>query len=280
MKLSRMHGLACLLAGFIVAPLSADVVLQADFDAADKLVTTGGKGSIVAYSTNKATVATDQSLAKASGGYLSVDARPDSKPGHAGGVKIKPQSAQSSLAAMSQIVDGKVVLNGAFDFFFRANAELDKGMSVMRVLDHKGAADGLRLVYLSHDGKPRVEILGPKGKAAPFKRANGRDASVIAPEIGLIMEADTVYHMALGFETAADGMVSMTMYAAEGNVALDKSMAMATTKFTLNADSVKSGFGEGEFFFGKSGQAGTPIVQDFDCLRLYNQLPDTFEALK
>ncbi len=280
MKLSHMQCLACLLAGLIVAPLSADVVLQADFDAADKIVTTGGKASLVAYSTNKATVATDKPLAKASGGYLSVDARADSKPGHAGGVIIKPESAKSSFAAMSQIVDGKVVLNGAFDFFFRANAQLDKGMSVLRVFDVKGASDGLRLVYLSHDGKPRVELLGPKAKALPFKRSNGQEASVIAPEIGLVMEADTIYHLALGFETAADGMISMTMYAAEGNVAIEKSMAMSTVKFTLNADTVKSGFSDGEIFFGKSGQAGTPIVQDFDCFRIFNQLPDTFEALK
>ena len=280
MKLFRTHCLACLLAGFIVAPLSADVVLQADFDSADQLVTTGGKASLVAYSTNKTTVATDKTLTSASGGYLRVDARADSNPGHAGGVIIKPQSAKSSFAAMSQGVNGKVVLNGAFDFFFRANAELDKGMSVMRVFDVKGASDGLRLVYLSHDGKPRVELLGPKAKASPFKMSNGRDASVIAPEIGLVMEADTIYHLALGFETAADGMISMTMYAAEGNVSIEKSMAMATIKFTLNADTVKSGFGDGEIFFGKSGQAGTPIVQDFDCFRIFNQLPDTFEALK
>lgn len=270
------------LAGVMIATLcvqvKADVVFQADFDTPEQIVTKGGQASLITYSTNKSTIETVSPFAAESRGFLRVDATADSKPGHAGGVMIKPESAASSFAAMSQIVDGKVVLNGAFDFFFRSSEALDKGMGVVRAFDISNA-NGLRLIYLSRDGKPRLELLGPKG-TSPFILSNGKPASVIAPEIGLVMEAKTVYHLAVGFVTDDKGTVTMTMYATEGAVAIDSKDALVKLSFTLDATALKAGFGDGPVFFGKSGQAGTPTSQDFDCFRIFNKLPETFEALK
>lgn len=273
----------CLVAGVfacgLVSSLHADVVFEANFDSPEKMVSKGGSATLTAYSTNKATVETASPLAANAGGFLRVDAQADSKPGHAGGVMIKPESAASALSAMSQIVDGKVVLNGAIEFFFRSSEELNVGMSVLRVLDHTNGSDGLRLVILSHDGKPRVELIGPKAPLA-FTPTQGKESSVLAPEIGLIMEGKTVYHLAIGFVTDEKGMVTMSMYAAEGPVAIDATKPLSKVQFTLNTESVKAGFSEKPYFFGKSGQAGTPTLQDFDSLRIHNKLPDTFEALK
>ena len=279
MKRCVLNICICFTALLMITQVKADVVLQADFDSADKIVTTGGKGSLVTYSTNKATVETAPSLAATAGGFLRVDARADSKPGLAGGVTIKPDSADSSLAAMSQIVEGKVVLNGAIEFFFRSSEDPTGGMSVMRVIDVAGSADGLRIVILSHNGKPRIELIGPANTNS-FQPTRGKAGRVIAPEIGLVMESQTVYHLAIGFATDDKGLVTMTMYAAEGPVAIDSKNALSTVTFTLDHAAVKSGFSDKPFFFGKSGQAGTPTLQDFDCLRLYNKLPQTFEALK
>lgn len=260
--------------------VQAEVVLQADFDSADQLITTGGKGQLVAYSTNNVSIEKQNPLAPQSNGFLRVDARADSKPGNAGGIKITPESPAQSFAAMSTLKDGKMQLNGAVDFFFRASGPLDKGMNVIRAFDvNNNAKGGLRLIYLSRDGKPRLELLTSKKNEA-LVRSNGKKNRAVVLEAGIILEPQTVYHLAIGFVTDSKGTVTVTMYAAEGTGEMNSEDALATTRFTINGDLLKTGFSDQTFLLGKIGQFGTPTLHDFDRFRLYNQLPETFEALK
>jgi hypothetical protein len=276
-KFQTLSVLLCLLmAGWV----QADVVLQADFDSADKLVTKGGSGELLSYSTNHTSIQTTGGLAANAGGFLRVDAKPDSSNGRVGGVMIKPESAATSLDAMSPVIDGKVTLNGAMDMFIRCSGDIEHGMNFIRVFDHNNSkANGLRIVLQSHEGRPRLELISPPSTEA-FIDSRGKANRVIAYEAGLVMEADTVYHIAAGFVTDQAGMTTLTMYAVEGPTAIDIKQPLVTAQFKIDHNQLKAGFGSDAVFFGKTGVYGAPTKQDFDCFRIYNALPQTFEALK
>ena len=96
------------------------------------------------------------------------------------------------------------------------------------------------------------------------------------------MKANTAYHVAVTFQTAADGTITGKLYCKEGygGIVPGKDKVVGSSKFKLNPAVVKNGFTAGVFKYGKMSNDGpAPLEQRFARLALYDSVPKELPAL-
>jgi hypothetical protein len=274
---SRILAAALLLSG---AGLWAGAIFQADFRGSGRkcggegdLVSLGGTGQLFKYSTNAARIEAGKS-----GGSLQVTLGAGTSAGQAGGAILKPAAPASSWAAMYK--DGQ--LNGAVDFFYTSNLPLEKGMahSFVRIFDLDNRRNGGLRVNLQNVGQRLIiEMLGP-GKDA-FVRENGRKSGSLNFGGTVDLAAGAAYHMAVTFQTGADGFVTGALHVVPDTGAIDpKSPALGSAVFKLNPEVVKAGFTAGPFRVGKLSTAGpAEATQSIARFSIYDAVPPSFAAL-
>ena len=214
--------------------------------------------------------------------FLRLTFGPSSGPS---GIIVSPFGFEYSLAALSGTNnDGKLSLQGALDVFFRLS---EGGISVPFVLLDRGPdePDGLRLTI---DRRPegmrctlRAEshCFGPSGEGQP-------DSAQMQTSLARNLPVDIgqIYHFAITFETSEQRVLTVKLFRAAGNIALDTtSDAHLEGSFQCSLkDSLDRGFSEGNFVFGslstfpaKEGQ----IVIDIAGVRIFPRAPKIFSPL-
>jgi hypothetical protein len=265
MILSKLsHGV--LLAGMLCfgQVATGGAVFQADFKAG-KLAVSGGTGVLKAWSSNKI---------KIKGSLMEVAVSPQTSGGMAGAVQLKPDSAVSSMGAIYKA--GK--LNGTIDFFIGSSRGLDKASPVnnFRVLDlDNRKRGGLRLVIMNVRDDLRVEILGDL--VAP----DGKKHKVLAYHGKFPMQPGKIYHVAVTFQTAADGLVTCKLYATDVDQSINTSgTPLRSMAFRLD-NSVKNGFATGNFNYGQLSTADKKsFTSYFGRLTIYNSIPKQLPGIK
>jgi len=200
-------------------------------------------------------------------------------------VTFKPGSATNSLDAMTSVAGGDRVLNGGFDFFFRANKDISNAQVRALDSDNRGKG-GLRFTFGTLASGPtsglRLEMIANTGGLLSGGEGGGASANLNV--LGAFpMASNTVYHLGLTFATDAGGTVTAKLWGQAGTGAIDLTTAtpVATLTFGINESVVTNGFQTGDFVFNQLRPENilTAMTQEYDHFRIYNATPTSFGAL-
>ncbi len=159
------------------------------------------------------TPATFKELSDASlGAFLQMSQPADSAAKNIG-VAILPASGATSLSA---IYKGSNTFDGGFDFFFRLQKDTTEGLPRMVFHSRLGPfeiglkaspkQDGIELTFLTKESiLERVDT-----KSGPKSVVYGKIANPVP------LESGELYHLAVLFKTAADGVVTIEVYVEKG----------------------------------------------------------------
>lgn len=246
-------------------------IFQADFNGPgsgtggnNDIVTFGGTGMLTTSGDGVAEVMS--SYPDMGGGRFLRTQTPNG--GTTAKVTFTPASPENSLASLWSKPDSQALLNGAVDFFFRsAEGVTDStATAAFRPLDTSNTASGgLRLILYSNGGNTiRLQVIPGGGKQAAFT-----------------MQPDMVYHLGFTFSTdAGTGLTTAKMFAQEGNGAINTAgTPLFTFTFNMDESQVTQGFTGGKFDFGMFYPTQSASrTQDFDCFRVWNQVPAQLPA--
>lgn len=271
------------------------VVLQADFNGtgggtggADNIVTLGGTGALVDPGTYSDAVVTDaKPFREYSKGYLSVLTTNNTYNIMYGRAAITPASPANSLAAINVVTNNQRCLRGGFDFFFRADKNINNAAaSEFRPIDcDNRSAGGLRLALYSYTPNTQMalEILAPVGSLGLFSGGEGgTPATSFIYGFGGQLFSNTIYHVGVSFSSDDAGNVTAATWLKEGAGAIDlrRDMPAGAVTFGINEAVVTNGLSAGVVDFGKLRQVGdVPSTQEFDTFRIYRDTPLIFSEL-
>lgn len=217
-------------------------------------------------------VLTDRSL----GTFLQITQRVGSSAKNVG-VGILPGSGATSLSA---IYKGNNVLDGGFDFFFRLQRESQEG--IPRIVFHSRCGpfeiglkpsakqDGFDVSFLTKEAilEPTDIKVGPKPNVA---------GKIVNP---VPIEAGEVYHLAVLFQTASDGVVSIKVYLEKGagEIHPENSAGLnSSLEFKIDKPAAESPVvGKATLVLGVQDFSQTLDVADF---RIFAPAPSVFPAL-
>lgn len=272
-----------------VSTLSASVVFQADFNGsgsgtggASDIVQYGGTGVLYSQSGSNAasSVSTALPLAPGSSGYLSIaDTGKNTTNNLGGGVTFSPASAANSFDSwltQDGAGTGRDSLVGAFDFFFRLDNKTGTWEpNSLRFMDFGDSSQGLRLVLNNNSvDRLQLELIG----GGRVLTANNPGTSPIGFTSG------TLYHLAGTVATnPANGHVTLSLYLAEGNTAIDTStsthrIGQATSTGSYDVTQAFNSANGFNFGYVNNSIADTKDI-GLDSFRIYDAIPGVFSAL-
>jgi hypothetical protein len=270
----------------------AALVFQADFNGSGSgtggvsdIVQAGGSGVIYSQSGSNATssVSSTSPLSGGSGGYLSIgDAGVNTTNGTGAGVTFSPASVGNSFDSwltQNGVSAGVDSLTGGFDFFFRMDSMSGTWNSnSLRFLDISGGTNGLRLVLNNNStNRLQLELINVSNSSLNVT-ANNPSSSPIAFTEG------TLYHVAGTVATnSSTGRVTLSLYLAEGNTAIDTSSSTYRIGQATSSGSydVTQAFNSvNGFNFGLVNNNVSDIKSmGIDSFRIYDSVPATFSTL-
>ena len=139
-------------------------------------------------------------------------------PGTSGLIRISPQGVESSMAALSSFKDGKIFLDGAFDIFFRYSEE--PVPLEFRPFIFSAHGPGLHFVIHAHDETVIAFLNDPEEQqifdtdldgTADTERVDTTKANSVQ------FDSEKFQHLAVWFQTAEDGTVTMKGLLQAGN---------------------------------------------------------------
>lgn len=269
----------------------AEIILQADFKGSgsgtggkDDIVTLGGTATLYDGPDSDASIFNTAPFVtsgmSSSGGYLSVLTTNSTIGGR---VNITPSSSASSLAAMTVVTNGHIVLRGGLDFFFRNLRDISKIAEFRPIDTNNLLANGLRLVLYNLDGnKFRLKTISNNASGLYTGGEGGPPVKSFVYDFPAHISSNTLYHLGISFDGTDSGNVTAEVWLKEGTGAIDFSqdIPVGSLTFGINESVVATGFATGNFAFGKLDIRGDlPSTQEFDCLRIYKETPGAFSAL-
>jgi hypothetical protein len=203
-------------------------------------------------------------------------------PGQRGFV-ITPTGIDTSLAAFSQIENGKVVLNGAIDMFFRYNEEVPSQQELVPHLLYIGGGDGLRLVVEADAGTVAATLVDEKDETVFDTDLDGvADATKAKTSFvnAVPIDPETAYHLAVAFETSKVGVVTAKVFLKAGHGAInpkeDEDLVSQGTFSVITKDSEKA-LRNGSFSIGAHSRSSpAKVILDLAAFRIFKPAPAIF----
>jgi hypothetical protein len=203
-------------------------------------------------------------------------------PGMRGDAIIIPSGTESSLASLSLLENGKVVLNGGLDMFFRYNEENPSQEELVPNLFSAGG-DGIGLIVESDSGSIAVSLNDSKGETSFDSDLDGsadatgvKTSSVRAAPI----DPEAPYHLAISFQTADNGVVTVKVFLRPGDGAIDTSEdtdLVAKGEFSIIASDSEKSLKKGEFTIGADSRSSPEqAVLDLAAFRIFKPAPKIF----
>jgi len=268
---------------------SATLVFQADFNGpgagtggVSDIVALGGTGVLAnvapKISNMVVSVSSLTALGTGTGSYLSLNDQGAQSGTRAAGVEFKPASAANSFDswyADTSATLGYDKLNGGFDFLFRTSGGKALIKDTVRFVDVGVSGVPYRLALSSTDGDKLSLSLNQNG--TNIARATSAAVS---------LSANITYRIAGTVSTNTSGFVTVNLYLAKANAAIDTSspaqrIATSTSVVKLDAGNGISGaFGTaGGFSFGMMSNVDADTkTLDLDSFRIYAAVPASFDA--
>ena len=202
------------------------------------------------------------------------------------GARVTPASAASSFAAMFSTDggSGQRQLEGAMDFFFRSDSNIDAGEE-LRFLDNDNRGNsGLRMVWqgwTSGYGDMRFEVIGNTD-------ALGTGVSSLSAYAGtgFQIQGSLLYHLGMTVTTDdATGQSTLKLFGVEGTGAINTSAStleqgfIGSLSFNINESVVLNGFTAGAYDLGNLRNSGQTNQQEYDKFRIYDSVPAQFDAI-
>lgn len=276
-------------AAFLVAlsalNASAALVFQADFNGANDIVTLGGTGVITNtdphLSNVTAAITSGTPLSVGSGSFLRLNDQGAQSGSRVAGVRFTPTGSANSFDSWYANTSGTLgfdTLNGGFDFLFRTSSSANLLQNTFRFFDMDGGSSGYRLALSSNATNNLVFTLNQGGTSflnASTSAGAGNSVSIAA---------NTTYRIAGTISTNASGLVTMKLFLAVGDVAIDTNssthlLVSNTSTVALDAsNSISSSFGSAAGFnFGQLLNNDADVkTLDLDNFRVYDSVPATF----
>jgi len=187
--------------------------------------------------------------------------------GTSGGVTITPTDATTSWASIATKPGSQWLLNGAFDFFYRAD-----GTSIgAREMDFSNTGGGGWRITMFHSAtNMRMEFLPPSGAAAgsSFGGIGNFPAALVTGQI---------YHLAVTLNTDPNtGVVTVRYFLKAGTGAIGTTSSanrIYSGSFNPDENVVTNTPSAGSFFFGDLNAAAAGKSNDFDSIRLWKSDP-------
>lgn len=268
----------------------AGLVFQADFNGtgsstggASDMVSFGGTGVLNNENSEQtnavASISSGTPLTPGGGPYLSLKDKGLSTRTRVTGVVFTPASADNSFDSWYADTSGTLgydKLNGGFDFLFRTDSSAALDTNTYRFFDVNGGPFAYRFTLSSLADKFTLVLT----------EANTGIARATASIVSL--KANTTYHIAGTVGTDSHGYVTVNLYLAVGDTAIDTRsstdrVATATSRSVLDAANsiVRSFNSVGGINFGLIQNATDDVKTfDLDSFRIYDAIPATFSSIR
>ena len=203
-------------------------------------------------------------------------------PGTAGSTVITPSGFDSSLASFAQFDNGSVALNGGLDLFFRYTEENPSQPELVPNL-FSAVGDGIRL-FVESDGKG-VNALFTNDKDGDLfdtdldGKADAHRVMTSPVNPGQI-DSEAVYHLAVSFQTADTGVVTVKVFLQSGYGAIDtreETDLVSTAEFRVITDDSEKSLKGGEFSIQADSRSGPErAILDLAAFRIFRPAPAIF----
>lgn len=205
-------------------------------------------------------------------------------PGTSGIVRIKPDAAETSMAAISTFKDGKIFLNGGIDIFFRYSEEPPPVDLVPFLFSSQGP--GLHFGIHAHEQSFTAFLNDSEGTQIFDKDLDGTpDTERVDTEKTNTAQLDPekFQHLAVWFQTADDGTITMKVFFKAGtgsiNTAEDTDLVSATS-FRIITDNPAKLLEHGSLAIAANSRANPEVIHnDVAAFRLFAPTPAVFPSL-
>ena len=203
-------------------------------------------------------------------------------PGTGGSTVITPSGFETSLASFSQFNSGKVALNGGVDLFFRYSEDNPSQQDLVPNI-FSVVGDGIRL-FVESDGKS-VNALFTNDKDGDLFDTDldgTADANrVMTSSVNSAqIDSEAVYHLAVSFQTAETGVVTVKVFLQAGNGAIDTredTDLVSKGEFSVVTDESDKSLKKGEFNIGADSRSGPErAILDLAAFRIFRPAPAIF----
>lgn len=208
------------------------------------------------------------------------------------GLEITPEYPDASFAVISSVERDKVLLDGGFDFFLRATQEPETGSVVeFKILDC-GTKDGLRLTLSTNNSRGcSASLIKSDAECFDTDLDGASDAkqvsTVNSQSNAKAIENGKIYHVAVGFTTGPDGVITMRTFLKEGLGPIDPTSAAdlnGEVKFRLlnPSEKLKAGLSPDKFIIGTYPFKPAPdltFTLDLASFRIFKPSPTSFPGL-
>jgi hypothetical protein len=205
--------------------------------------------------------------------------------GTRGFVAITPNGMETSLASLSQIENGRVILNGGLDLFFRYSEENPSQQELVpNVLYLTG--EGIRLIVESDEGSIVAVLSDGKDESSFDTDLDGTaDASRVKTSIvnSAPIDSEAVYHLAIAFQTSEAGVVSVKVFLKAGNGAIntrEETDLVSQADFSIITDNLEKSLEKAGFSIGADSRSSPEkAVLDLAAFRIFKPAPEIFPDL-
>ncbi len=193
------------------------------------------------------------------------------------GAGIVPADVASSLSGLVTYQDGHAVINGAFDFFIRFNAE---GMSQPRFgLWGKAGVLGFNFNVVSNERTAALKVFTRK-KSLNFggDKTGDKEGVEVRSDVEVFFDSDVIYHVAISFHTSEQGGITVTVSLQPGTGPMNAADATvaAIRNFWVVGEEDRAMPDKIALALGRSEQAQT---MDLAAFRIFKPAPDIFPGI-
>ena len=205
-------------------------------------------------------------------------------PGTSGLIRITPEAVESSMAALSSFRDGKIFLDGGLDIFFRYSE--DPAPLELKPFLFSSQGPGLHFVIHAHEESVIAFLNDSQGQQVFDTDLDGTaDAERVdtTKTNSVQFDAEKFQHLAVWFQTAEDGTVTMKVFFKSGvgpiETADDSDLVSSASFRIITAESSKL-LEHGRLTIGANSRENPTTAQaDVAAFRLFAPAPPVFPNL-
>lgn len=193
------------------------------------------------------------------------------------GLGVAPNDIASSLSGFVTYKEGRALIDGAFDFFVRFNAE---GMSQPKFgIWGKAGALGFNLNIVPTEQKAALKIFTSKKSLDADGTGTPQKAGIeVRSETQVFFETDAIYHVAVSWQTNPEGLITMTvsMQQGTGPMNAEETTVAAIRNFAIIGEEDRAMPDKITLNLGRSAQIQT---MDLAAFRIFRPAPTVFPGI-
>lgn len=203
-------------------------------------------------------------------------------PGTRGFAVIRPDGIETSLSSLSRVENGKVLIDGGVDMFFRYNEENPSQQELVPNLLSTGG-EGLRITVESDGGSVIAIFTDDKNESLFDTDLDGTadaNRAKTEPVNAAPIDPEVPYHLAITLETADAGVVTAKVFLKQGNTAINTKEdvdLVSQTKFSVITEDGDKVLQRGTISIGADSRSSpSKAILDLAEFRIFRPAPAVF----